>query len=357
MAYMRNSPTPILKRRRGHELAIIIVTYGGEAGFSRLLESLVKQKRPGDRIVVVDNHEDHGCAKLAEAAEVVDTVIRSKNVGFAAGCNVGVASVPTTISLLLFLNPDIVPDVNAIEKLREGGNKTWGAWMGLVVLPDGTINSAGNCLHISGLSWCGNYGEASDGRVPAEIKLASGACLMVRSSVWSSVGGLPEDYFMYYEDTDFCMSLWKQGILIGLVPAARFTHDYSFEKGTYKWFYLERNRLVCILRQWPVGILAVLWPLLLVCEIGLFSVSILQRRFWLKVRANSSFIAAIPSILRSRRAMPTSKTSNAEFYTYLDSSLNTPLLGFIGRSKLINALFDLYYHGAKLVIGMLSKLS
>jgi GT2 family glycosyltransferase len=337
-------------------LAIVIVAYGNESALPELLSRIVLEKGKGDYLVLVDNHPHHNSATVAEGIPGVDIILRSKNIGFGAGCNLGVAALPGKVSTLLFLNPDVLPEKYAITKLRRGAPAQWDAWMGLLTLPDGTINSSGNVVHLSGLSWCSHYGlpKASVTR-PKAVSMLSGACLMIKKPVWDKVGGFDEDYFMYYEDTDLSMTLHERGYRVGVVPAAVFVHDYTYEKGQLKWFYLERNRYIFICRHWPAATFFMLLPLLLVAEIGFWAAAATQGRFVVRTRAVLSFLKIFPHVLSTRWPVQRRRRiTNRQFLQYLQPALDTPLLGSAGASRTINRVFTLYY---RVVIFLVRKLS
>src|SRR4051812_37415021 len=89
-------------------LAVVLVTYDSADGLPAVLDALGAQRREGDEVVVVDNGSRDGSVALAHAHPAVDRVLEpGGNTGFAAGCNLGAAV--TSAPLLLFLNPDAVP--------------------------------------------------------------------------------------------------------------------------------------------------------------------------------------------------------------------------------------------------------
>lgn len=57
-----------------------------------------------------------------------------------------------------------------------------------------------------------------------EVEQLSGAALMVRRSVMDKIGGMDEDFFLYYEDVDLCMRIRNAGFKIVYVPSATITH-------------------------------------------------------------------------------------------------------------------------------------
>ncbi len=207
-------------------LAIVLVTYDSAAGLPALLGALGDQRGTDDEVVVVDNGSSDGSAALARAHPAVDRVLEpGANLGFAAGCNLGASA--TTAPVLLFLNPDAVPQPGCLDALR-AGPAGWAAWQGVVVLPGGReVNSAGNEVNFLGFSWAGRIGEPVE-RLPAEpweATALSGACLAVRRTAWT---GFPEHFFMYCEDLDLSLRLRLAGGRTGVVPDPRVVHVYAF---------------------------------------------------------------------------------------------------------------------------------
>ncbi|APT83889.1 glycosyltransferase family 2 protein [Corynebacterium aquilae] len=327
------------------KLGIVIVSYGHEAEVARLVDSFTPQLREGDRVIVVDNKKPW---QMQEAG--VAEIIQHDNGGFAAGCNVGAAAAGD-VDVLFFLNPDTyVEDPNLLDVIRSGYDTPLAAWMPYLVLPDGTVNSAGNALHISGLSWVNGYGQRPDIRDGfTDISIASGACLAVRRQWWERLGGMAELYFMYHEDTDFSARLLLAGGQIGLLHGAQVHHDYDYSKGDYKWIYIERNRLLFILATWPWPVIAVLAPQLVAVGLGLWAIAAKQGRLGLKLKSTKLFFQAIPEAIRFRRTVEQS-ISAAEFLAKMDCSVDNPFLGPVADSKLVAAGYRAYYKAASWAI-------
>jgi GT2 family glycosyltransferase len=174
--------------------------------------------------------------------------------------------------------------------------------------------------------------------------------MMVRRNVWLGCDGMSDEFFMYYEDTDFSSRLFTSGHKIGLLPQAHVIHDYDFGKGTHKWFYLERNRHLYIIRTWPFEVILTLLPLLLISELGLIFVSIIQRRLKLKIKSYFSTFKLMPWAIKTRISIQKSRTISAfDFMQSLEPTLSTPLLGKIAEIKLLNTFF-IFYHRISLTI-------
>ena len=76
----------------------------------------------------------------------------------------------------------------------------------------------------------------------------TGCCLMIRKEVFDKVGLLPEEYFMYYEDTDFCVNVVDNGYKLGICSDSVIYHKVSSSSGgqaspfSTKW--ATRNRIL-----------------------------------------------------------------------------------------------------------------
>jgi GT2 family glycosyltransferase len=317
-------------------IAVVVVCHDSEAGIRATLEALTAQLGEGDELVVVDNASaDRTLAVVRDAAPGADVVEAGANHGFAAGCQLGAAA--TRAPLLLFLNPDAVPAPGCLDALRACAAEQpgWGAWQALVTLEDGRrINTSGNLVHWLGFGWAAGLGEPLErsGSTPAEVGFASGAAMVVRRHAWEATGGFDERYFMYGEDLDLSLRLRLAGFGIGVAPAARVAHDYVFEKGAYKWFFLERNRWWTVLGDYPSALLALVLPALLAFELALLPVALKGGWLGAKLRAQSVVLRTLPAILRRRRAVQrTRRITAGAFAGHLTDSLDSPHLAAAGR--------------------------
>jgi len=324
-------------------IGIVLVSYGHEDSILEIVKKLSLQMHDDDKIAVVDNKPDNNLRKII--SKKVDYFNELNNPGFAAGCNHGARAIQDQVDILFFINPDTFPSNNVLDVVRSEFNKGYAAWMPLLELPDGKVNSAGNVVHISGLSWCSGYLEEKKlHRDHKEIHDISGACMAIDVKWWIKLDGISEDYFLYYEDTDISSRIRLMGGKLSLVPDASVIHDYEYSKGDYKWFYIERNKYIFMLRNWPTSVLVVLFPLLLICEIGLLGVALLDKRLTLKLKSTFSFVKLLPKILISRKKVQATRTiSSYEYMKNLVYELDTPLFGPLLRNKLSKYFFGTYY--------------
>ena len=194
-------------------------------------------------IIVVDNASSDGSLEaLNDFAET--TIIRNQaNIGFSAGCNVGVKH--ANADYLLFLNPDCSITPDAIEQMLSCLQTHQQAGMvgGLLVNSDGTEQAGGrravptpwrSFVRAFGLSKLGNqwprlffdfYLHKQPLPIqPIEVEAISGACMLVKRDAVNDVGLWDEGYFLHCEDLDWCMRFRQKGWTIMFVPTARIIH-------------------------------------------------------------------------------------------------------------------------------------
>ncbi|MHB8233651.1 MAG: glycosyltransferase family 2 protein [Solirubrobacteraceae bacterium] len=338
-------------------LAVVVVTHRSAEHLRVLVSALVPQLRDDDELVIVDNASGDGTPELARSLGGPVRVIETgENLGFAGGCHAG-ADV-TRAPLLLFLNPDSEPQSDCLQRLRDASasHRDWGAWQAAVMLHGERINPSGGIVHYLGIGWAGDC-ERPASELPAhdrQIAFPSGAAMVVRRSAWDQLHGLDRAYFMYGEDLDLGLRLWLAGHRVGLVPAARVVHSYEFDKGTAKWFWLERNRWRTVLSVYPGAVLVLVLPALLAAELGLLAIA--AREGWLraKLRAQTATLAGLPATLARRRAIQrTRRIGAADFAGHLTSALDNPYLA--GAPPLLRVPQALYWRVAQRLLALLKR--
>lgn len=226
-------------------VSLIIVNYNAGTCLQACVSSAINQV---DDVIVVDNASSDDSLSRLEAAFPDDrkiTIIRNqKNLGFAAGCNIGVAH--SSGGSLLFLNPDCVLAPDAVTHLLRvlEDRRDVGMAGGLLINPDGTEQAGGrraiptpwrSFVRAFGLSrladrWPRLFFDFHLHKQPlptrpVEVEAVSGACMFVRRAAMQDVGRWDEGYFLHCEDLDFSMTLRGKGWNIMFVPDARIVHD------------------------------------------------------------------------------------------------------------------------------------
>lgn len=300
----------------------VIVSYADAAATLKAVRSLQQQTTPLTEIIVVNNFPGLTLDELPHSVRLIEP---STNLGYPGGANLGAAGAQT--DWIFFLNPDAVAQPDCLEKLLEAGTDAWvGAVGAQVLLPSGLVNAGDNPLHINGVSWAGHYGELAELGASRDAAVVSGAATLVRTTAWDSIGGMNADYFLYHDDVELSLRLWISGWRVLFQPAAVVEHDYEFEKGNEKWFYLERNRAWTILTVYSSITLLLLAPLLLATELAVFARAVREGwwkeklRAWAMVARLAGNSAARRRSVQDRRRAPDSTwlpLTAAEFDTPL----------------------------------------
>ncbi|MGX7827757.1 glycosyltransferase family 2 protein [Actinokineospora sp. 24-640] len=221
---------------------VVVVTWRGRDHIAACLAALAAQTRP-HRTVVVDNASDDGTAAIL-ATHDVEVRRLSTNVGY-AGALAAVGDPGTEFTA--WLNDDAAPDPDWLAHLEDALDAAPDAAAAgaHLVRPDGATQSLGVALTADG------HGADTD-RAP--VFAFCGGAALVRTAAVTAVGGVPAEYFCYYEDTDTSWRLRLAGWQILTVPHARVTHAHGATTAIGSpLFHLwnERNRLRTLFRCAP----------------------------------------------------------------------------------------------------------
>ena len=216
-------------------IAVVVVTFESAATVERCLKSiLTAAPRRGTQVVVVDNASTDETVAIAQTILGPAGVLRLPvNRGFAAGANAGIAI--TSAPWVAILNPDVeVPPggldllADALERRPEAG-----------LAGPATVDSGGRTERTAGpfptparewahswlldhLGWPGRF--AGMPLTAAIVDWVSGCAWLLRAEAIRAVGPLDEEYFMYFEDVDYCRRLQEAGWAVLHVPEVRWTH-------------------------------------------------------------------------------------------------------------------------------------
>ncbi len=255
-------------------VGVVVLAWRSEPWLRECVASIRASRGVDVRLLVVDN----GC-EPGDLPEDVEILEPGYNTGFAGGCNLGVAALAGSASpeFVALVNSDCVLEPDTLALLAaEAARPGIGPVMASVRLGDTPelINSAGNPVHLIGLSWAGGMGEKETRTEPFDVPGASGACVLLASAVWKQLGGFDEEYFAYLEDTELSLRCRRLGLAPRCVPTAVARHYYEFSRNPAKMRLLERNRLMLLATVWPRRMLLLLAPLLVACEVLLLGYAV-----------------------------------------------------------------------------------
>lgn len=292
---------------------VVVLTHNSYHTIRACLESLERALGSEFEVatLVVDNASTDGTVEEVRTRFPELRLIESgENLGYAAGNNRGIrAALELGCEFVYLLNPDARVEAGFLEAACAAmdGEPAAAAVQSLLLLePDGErIDSSGNRIHFLGFGLCDQHGapRAEAPGTGRDIGFASGAAVLLRLSALAEVGLLEERLFLYCEDLDLCWRLRMAGHGIRLAPGSVVLHHHEFARNQEKYFYLERNRWLVLLRLASARTLFLLAPALLASEVAILLLAL--RSGWARQKWRA--MAALASretfryVARSRR--------------------------------------------------------
>jgi GT2 family glycosyltransferase len=217
---------------------------------------------PAIEIIVVDNGSRENPIKSWQSSYPEVRFIRSeKNLGFAGGNNLGIRE--ANAEYLFLVNNDTEFSADLIEKLVAvlDSNPQVGAISPKILYFDepGIIQYAGftEMNMNTGRNRCIGQMEEDLGQYDHNTGLTGfvhGAAMMIRKVAINKAGLMPELFFLYYEEMDWCEKIKKAGYEIWIEPKAAIYHKESMsvgKKSLLKEYFMCRNRILFIRRNAP----------------------------------------------------------------------------------------------------------
>ncbi len=238
------------------KLALVIVSYNSYDDISSLIASLDNQLRKPDIIIVVDNCSPNGDGSRFEQStksQWYRYISADKNGGFAYGCNLGTEyAISLWATHVGYINPDAtIGDVHFLEQVERAFTTTsygiigtyvisyssqkiefgWSKILPFLFYPKvllkNTVFSGNSVLQIH------------------ETDYTTGSSLFFPVSVFEKVGKMDESYFLYFEETDYCLRVRKNGYQIWIISSTCIEHKTSTSVGFRSKLYMR-----CMIRNY-----------------------------------------------------------------------------------------------------------
>jgi GT2 family glycosyltransferase len=238
-------------------VSIIVLNYNGREDTLACLRSLEHVMYPNVNVIVVDNASSDGSADaIREAHPQMKLIETGANLGFTGGNNVGIHyALDHGADYIMLLNNDtiVAPDMlNLMVEVMESDPQigVTGPMIYYYSAPE-TIWSAGGQIDwkrgTTSMIGVNEEDKSQYGLTPRSVDFVTGCALLVRREVWEKVGLLDDQFFMYYEETEWCVRASRAGYKIYHVPQAMLWHKISLqerEASPRTYYYMTRNRLL-----------------------------------------------------------------------------------------------------------------
>jgi len=275
-------------------VSVVVLNYNGGDVLSKCLRSLYESDYARLEVIVVDNGSTDGSVEAVRRDFPEAILIENRrNLGYGAGNNLGIKA--SRGEYIVLINNDVFVIRHWLKALLEAcaKHKRAGFFQPKILLESDkrVINSAGNMIHLAGLGLCRGIGEFDRGQYDEEMEIgfASGACVLFRREILGDVGFLDPVFFAFNEDTDWgwraLLYRWRSLY----VPSAVVYHQLGYSWGRVltakKFYYVERNRVLLLLKNYSRRSLAILLPLLVFFEFCVLAYALAKGWFGSKIRS------------------------------------------------------------------------
>ena len=231
-------------------ISVILILYNRAELTFACLQSLQQHADVPFQLIVVDNASSDCTHELLDKISGATIIRNSENRHFLLACNQAATEVKG--EYMLFLNNDAQIHEHALSNAMhtiESDSKI-GAVGGKIILLDGTAQEAGNIVWRDG--GCQGYGRGMDPMDPSlnfrrDVDYCSGAFLLTPTRLFNQFEGFDERYApAYYEETDYCLTLWENDYRVVYEPTAVITHfEFASSSSSDKAIELqEKNRTI-----------------------------------------------------------------------------------------------------------------
>jgi GT2 family glycosyltransferase len=213
---------------------VVVLTWNQREVTLECLESLTRVTYPNFRVVVVDNGSTDGTTESIESRfSDVEIIVSEHNLGFAAGCNVGLRyALERGADYVFLLNNDTVVDPAVVSHLvaLAGPNVGMVAPKIYYAAVPTRIWSVGGMCHSLTLEQTRNgRGQMDEGQWDEVLERGYfvGCALLLSRRLLTQIGLFDERFFMYYEDSDLSLRARQAGFKLLLSPQARVWHKVA----------------------------------------------------------------------------------------------------------------------------------
>jgi len=228
------------------KISIVIANKDHAVDLERCIKSIVEKSTYDNyEIIIVENNSTTEeikelYIKLTENYDFIKVVTFEGKFNYSAVNNLGVSHAAGDYILLLNNDTEVITANWMEELLMYAQREDVGAVGAKLLYPDKTIQHAGVVIGLGAHRTAGhshykmpqqNLGYMGRLCYAQNMSAVTGACLMVKKSLYEQVGGLEETFEISLNDVDFCLKLRAAGLLNVWTPFAQLYHYESISRG------------------------------------------------------------------------------------------------------------------------------
>lgn len=213
---------------------LLTVNYYSTELIRQLLSSIRLTEQDYQLIIINNSPEDTSVHQLPQIYSSVTIITAKTNLGFGAGCNLGIQHIYNLNSqaIIWLINPDTQIEKKAIQYIKE------------CLLQNNNVAILGTKIKdLEGIiwfsagqfnPWTGSVHDKSEWEVISDsvvqvlnCRWVSGCSLILNLKQFDHCPSFDTQFFLYYEDADLCERYYKQGYRIAVTQAVLVTHAVS----------------------------------------------------------------------------------------------------------------------------------
>lgn len=244
-----------------HKVCALILNYNTSDDCIELFRSLNSFHYSYLEVLILDNGSKPEETLLLERnIPNQNLLLNKKNLGYAGGNNIGLRSaIKEDYNYVWVLNPDIRVERETLPRLLEVAGKLEKiAAVGTRILrrenPNIIFSDGGEIIYDMGCTVRHkNFNrtvKSNYARINFDIDYIDGSCILISSNAIKELGYFSEDYFLYFEETDWCVNAKKKGWKLAVNSDARAYNRDSKKAGVY-FYYLFRNKMIFAKKYHP----------------------------------------------------------------------------------------------------------
>lgn len=216
--------------------SIVIVHFADPLVTNQCIESIYNARLDFDQIIVVDNNQNFFLSNKLKLKKEILLIVNKKNLGFAAGVNVGIKKALSKKSeYIMLLNNDTKVNSNFTKDLINflQRNKDAGIIAPVIKFKkDGkvTFDLGGKINKFFGRTTHDEKNIVTN-KIPKAVDYVSGCAMLIKAEVFEKIDLFDQAFFLYYEDVDFCLRARARGFLSYILPSVYIEHVLSKSVG------------------------------------------------------------------------------------------------------------------------------
>lgn len=239
------------------KVAVVVVNYNGFEYSNDCITSLLNTDYPDFSILFVDNGSTDGSGKSIKnryGNKIIHLPL-PKNLGVTGGNNAGIDyALQHNYDYILFINNDTIVNESFLLKMVEASIENTRT----LVVPkiicyfeqkklDHFVGSDFNWWTAQPLDYHPYPYDRPELNIKCEVNVASTCCLLVPAVLINDIGRMDENYFMYFDDSDFTIAASRKGYRIIYEPEAKIFHKCNMtsrnKQTSYFEFYLQNRNV------------------------------------------------------------------------------------------------------------------